>query len=169
LHAAAIADELGMDRVLVPLASGVLSAVGLIAAERRRDLVESVLLAGDDLTTEAIGEAVDRLAERGRDELGASGADTRAGYDLRYSGQAFKLTIEGEPRPDPSELRSGFDSAHEERYGYADRGAELELVTIRVAVAEPPAEVPAERKPSGEERGERTAIFDAERHDAAVV
>ena len=45
LHAAQIAEELGMRRVLVPVASGVLSAFGLVVAERRRDLVESVLLA----------------------------------------------------------------------------------------------------------------------------
>ncbi len=50
LHAAQIADELGMRRVLVPVASGVLSAFGLVVAERRRDLVESVLLAGEELT-----------------------------------------------------------------------------------------------------------------------
>ena len=69
LHAAQIAEELGMRRVLVPVASGVLSAFGLVVAERRRDLVESVLLTGDDLTTERIAEAVDRLADRGREEL----------------------------------------------------------------------------------------------------
>ena len=74
LHAAQIADELGMRRVLVPVASGVLSAFGLVVAERRRDLVESVLLAGDELTAEAIGEVVERLAERGREELREAGA-----------------------------------------------------------------------------------------------
>src|SRR5215213_9270351 len=69
LHAAQIADELGMRRVLVPVASGVLSAFGLVVAERRRDLVESVLLTGDELTTDRIADAVDRLADRGREEL----------------------------------------------------------------------------------------------------
>ena len=73
LHAAQIADELGMRRVLVPVASGVLSAFGLIVAERRRDLVESVLLTGDDLTADRIAEAVERLAERGREELRVAG------------------------------------------------------------------------------------------------
>ena len=58
LHAAQIAEELGMRRVLVPVASGVLSAFGLVVAERRRDLVESVLLAGDELTAERIGAVV---------------------------------------------------------------------------------------------------------------
>ncbi len=146
LHAAQIADELGMRRVLVPVASGVLSAFGLVVAERRRDLVESVLLTGDDLTAGAIAEAVDRLAARGREELaGEAGAEVRVTYDLRYEGQAFELPVAGEPAPDPEDLRRAFDEAHEDRYGYSDRGARLELVTIRVAVALPGAEpVPAE-------------------------
>src|SRR5687767_7622170 len=162
LHAAQIADELGMRRVLVPVASGVLSAFGLVVAERRRDLVESVLLTGDDLTTEAISEAVERLAERGREELRGgipNGGDAsppsdpadaarpsdpadasphepevRATYDLRYEGQAFELPVDGDPAPGPEDLRRAFDRAHEDRYGYSDPDARLELVTIRVAV-----------------------------------
>ena len=78
---------------------------------------------------------VERLAERGREELRrAPSAEVRATYDLRYAGQAFELTVEGDPAPDPDELRRAFDRAHEERYGYADPDAELELVTVRVAV-----------------------------------
>ena len=145
LHAAQIAEELGMRRVLVPVASGVLSAFGLVVAERRRDLVESVLLKRDELTTEAIGAVVERLAERGREELREAGgpsaeAELRATYDLRYEGQAFELQVPGDPAPDPQELRGAFDRAHEERYGYADPEAGLELVSVRVAVALPGAE-----------------------------
>src|SRR4051812_33536443 len=85
LHAAAIADELGMTRIVVPYASGVLSALGLLVSERRRDLAESVLLTGDSLTTEAIASTVERLAEQGRADLGLRDtAEVRASYDLRY-------------------------------------------------------------------------------------
>jgi N-methylhydantoinase A len=184
LHAAAVAEELGMTRVLVPRSSGVLSAVGLIASERRRDLVESVLLAGDALTREAIGEAVERLAGRGREDLGVSGRaegeaaeaptggeapEVRASYDLRYAGQAFELTIPGEPEPDPGELRRAFDAAHDERYGYSDPDADLELVTIRVAVALPATELPAEPPADEPERARRAAVFGGERREAEVV
>jgi N-methylhydantoinase A len=169
LHAAAIADELGMTRVLVPSASGVLSAVGLIAAERRRDLVESVLLAGDDLTTEAAAEVVERLADRGRGELDAADAEIRATYDLRYAGQAFELTVPGDERPDPGDLRRSFDDAHEERYGYSDEEAALELVTVRVAAALPAADLPDQERSKAEEKGQREALFDDERLDTRVV
>jgi N-methylhydantoinase A len=169
LHAAAIADELGMTRVLVPSASGVLSAVGLIAAERRRDLVESVLLAGDELTSDAAAEVVERLARRGRDELDAAEAEIRAAYDLRYAGQAFELTVSGEERPDPGELRRAFDEAHEERYGYSDEGAPLELVTVRVAAALPAAELPQQEPTGAEERSARDALFGGEKMHTRVV
>jgi N-methylhydantoinase A len=140
LHAAQIADELGMRRVLVPVASGVLSAFGLVVAERRRDLVESVLLKAADVTSGEAASVVKRLARQGREELGAPDAEVRATYDLRYEGQAFELQVPGDPEPDLDELRRAFDRAHEERYGYADRGADLELVSVRVAVALPGAE-----------------------------
>jgi N-methylhydantoinase A/oxoprolinase/acetone carboxylase beta subunit len=169
LHAAAIASELDMTEVLVPSASGVLSAVGLIAAERRRDLVESVLLSGDDLTREAVSEVVERLAAKGRAELQEQGAEIRAAYDLRYAGQAFELTIPGDEKPDPRDLRSRFDEAHDERYGYADPDAALELVTVRVAAALDATDLPATGRGECEDRGTRRAHFDGDEHEARVV
>jgi N-methylhydantoinase A len=169
LHAAAIADELGMRRIVAPNASGVLSALGLVVSERRRDLVESVLLAGDGLTRDAIGEVVERLGERGREELGEEDAELRATYELRYAGQAFELAVEGELRPDPSELRSAFDRAHEERYGYDDPDAELELVTVRIAAAMPGSEPRPSEAEEAERRGTREARFGDEVVEAAVL
>ena len=169
LHAAQIADELGIRRVVVPNASGVLSALGLVVSERRRDLVESVLLAGDRLTRENVAAAVRRLGERGLEELGEADAELRAGYDLRYAGQAFELTVPGELEPDPGELRRAFDRAHDDRYGYADPEAELELVSVRVAVALPGEELQPAEAATAEERGTRPARFGDDVLDAAVL
>lgn len=169
LHAAAIADELGMRRILVPMTSGVLSALGLALSERRYDVVESVLLRGAELTREAITAAVRRLGERGRAELGAPGATLRATYELRYVGQAFELPVEGELEPDPDDLHAAFDRAHEERYGYADPGGELELVTIRVAAAQPGADLPEELASPAEDRGNRRMRLGDGWHTATVL
>jgi N-methylhydantoinase A len=204
LHAARVADELEMTRVLAPEASGVLSALGLVVSERRRDLVESVLLSGDDLTRERIASVVERLCEHGRAALGqraatasrgdapdatapAHGARTaggeapdattsagpavelRATYDLRYAGQAFELSVPGALAPDPADLRTAFDRAHEERYGYADPEAALELVTIRVAAALPGAEWRPSETGDAERRGSRPALFDGEWLEAVVL
>jgi len=106
LHACALADELEIGTVLVPAAAGVLSALGLVASEERRDRVVPYvrpLAEVEDLPAE--GEA-----------------------DLRYAGQSFELTV-----PIQRDLAEAFHGAHEERYGYADRTRELELVSVRTA------------------------------------
>ncbi|HET7573390.1 MAG TPA: hydantoinase/oxoprolinase family protein [Gaiellaceae bacterium] len=104
LHACALAEELGIEAVLVPHAAGVLSALGLVASDERRDRVVSV---------------VRPLAEAG--ELPAEGE-----ADLRYRGQSFELTV-----PLGDDLAARFHHAHEERYGYADPEREIELVAVR--------------------------------------
>jgi N-methylhydantoinase A len=190
LHAAAIADELGMTRIVVPQASGVLSALGLLVSERRRDLAESVLLTGAALTQEAVADAVERLAERGRADLvdtkqrngsepTASVVDAhlrngsepvvRASYDLRYAGQAFELTVHGGPSPDPAALRQAFNTVHRDHYGFYDDDAELELVTVRVAVAQPGAEPSLADPPPAADAGTRPAVFDGERVETRIV
>jgi N-methylhydantoinase A len=176
LHAAGIAAELGMNRVLVPRAAGVLSALGLALSERRRDVVQSVLLTGDGLTDDAVAEAVERLAERAQSELGAAaearpgaGVELRATYDLRYGGQAFELSIDGPLRPDRAWLREAFDRAHSDRYGYSDPDAELELVTVRVAAALPGGQLPEAEAADPAPRRTRPALFDGDRLDTAVL
>jgi N-methylhydantoinase A len=169
LHAGAIAAELDMRTIVVPRASGVLSALGLVVSERRRDLVESVLLSGDSFTRAGVAEVVARLGERGRRELRAPEAEVRASYDLRYAGQAFELTVPGDSAPEPDELRRAFDRAHDERYGYADEDAELELVTVRVAVALAGGELQTGERDEPVERRTRRAIFDGDEVDATVL
>jgi N-methylhydantoinase A len=193
LHAAAIADELGMTRIVVPQASGVLSALGLLVSERRRDLAESVLLTGHALTREAVADAVQRLADRGREDLAIDtkqpngsepnprvtdtpvrngsepDVEVRAAYDLRYAGQAFELTVHGGPSPEPAALRQAFNTVHQDHYGFYDDDAELELVTVRVAVAEPGAQPTLADPPGAADAGAREAIFDGERIGTRVV
>jgi N-methylhydantoinase A len=131
MHAARIADELGVRRVLCPRAAGVLSALGLVVSDRRRDVIRSVLLSGDDLAPERIAAETGELAGQALAEL--PGARIDCSYDVRYRGQAFELTVDAPARPDPTELRDRFERAHEQRYGYADPDAELELVNVRIA------------------------------------
>jgi N-methylhydantoinase A len=110
LHACALAEELGMEAILVPAAAGVLSALGLAAGDERRDRVVShVRPLGDVAELPREGEA-----------------------DLRYRGQSFELTV-----PLGDALAERFHRAHEERYGYADRGREVELVAVRTADVRP--------------------------------
>jgi N-methylhydantoinase A len=158
MHAAALASELEISRILCPRASGVLSALGLIAAGRRRDTARTVLLSGGEITAERIATEVATLSEPLLD--GMEGAELEVVYELRYRGQAFELPVPGPPEPDPERLAEDFAGEHEARYGYRDPEGELELVTIRVAVFEPGPE-PRPRPAGGEDlvESERKAHF----------
>jgi N-methylhydantoinase A len=141
LHAAAIAEELGIERIVCPRASGVLAALGLVVSPRRRDVQRSVLWSGESLTAAAVATEVRRLSKRAREALGEPDADLTAVYELRYRGQAFELAIAADLAPELDQLRARFEAEHEDRYGYSDPDGRLELVTIRVSATVPGAEV----------------------------
>jgi N-methylhydantoinase A len=141
LHAAAIADELAIETIVCPRASGVLAALGLVVSPRRRDVQRSVFLRSGGLTAEAIAAVTRELGVDARRALGEPAAELRVVYELRYRGQAFELAIGGSPGADPDQLREAFEAEHEERYGYRDPEQELELVTVRVSAMVPGAAV----------------------------
>ena len=114
LHACALAEELGIGTVLVPAAAGVLSALGLVACDERRDRVRSLVVP---------------LEEAG--ELPAEGE-----ADVRYRGQSHELAV-----PLGGDLAEEFHRAHEERYGFAERGRQVELVAVRTSEVTPGPEL----------------------------
>jgi len=116
LHAVAIAEDLGIERILVPVDGGVFSALGLAAADQRRDVVTTVLLPGGDLTEERLTNLI--------------GDADEVSWDVRYVGQSFELTVD-DRSSQPGQLRELFEEAHETRYGYRDQTAGIELVTVR--------------------------------------
>jgi N-methylhydantoinase A len=106
LHACELADELGITTVLVPEVAGVLSALGLVASEERRDSVRSYLLPLDEAgELPSVGEA-----------------------DLRYDGQSFELTVPLQP-----DLAGAFHRAHEAQYSFSEEERRIELVAVRTA------------------------------------
>jgi N-methylhydantoinase A len=168
MHAAAIAAELGIERILCPRAGGVLSALGLCASDRRRDTVRTVMLSGAELSAERIATEVEELAAALGGE--APGAEPEVVYELRYEGQAFELPIEGTTRPDPGELAERFERAHEERYGYRDPEGEVVLVHIRLAMVTPGPRPRLAAAPVGRlEESAREVRFDGRWIEAPVL
>jgi N-methylhydantoinase A len=171
LHAAQIADELGIETILCPRASGVLAALGLVVSPRRRDVQRSVLLSGDDLAADVIEQHVQELGERARDAMHEPDADLHVVYELRYRGQSFELPISGSITANPEDLRDAFEDEHEERYGYRDADQQLELVTIRVTATGPGVDVELAGD-DGEpdvERSTRQATLDGEQIELEVL
>jgi N-methylhydantoinase A len=169
MHAAAIAAELGIGRILCPRAGGVLSALGLCASERRRDTARTVMLSGKDLSSERIAAEVAAMVDeigKGLDEE----AEAQVTYKLRYAGQAFELPVPRAVDPDPAELVEGFERAHEERYGHRDPDGEVVLVDIDLAMVAPG---PKPRLPAADagatETGSRAVHFDGEWIETPIV
>jgi N-methylhydantoinase A/oxoprolinase/acetone carboxylase beta subunit len=127
LHAAEMADELGIARILIPPASGVLSALGLAAADRRTQVQRTLMLRGGELTDAALDDAIEQLRP--------GGERLEVACDMRYRGQAHELTVRDLRSADA--LRAAFAELHEERYGYRDEDADVELVTLRVTGVDP--------------------------------
>jgi N-methylhydantoinase A len=183
MHAAALADELEIGRILCPRASGVLSALGLIASDRRRDTARTVLLRGEELEADRIRDAVAEL--RHGVEEGLEGAEVEVVYEMRYRGQAFELAVPGPEQsptargcpggaaleiPDPADLAERFAAEHEREFGYRDDDAEVELVNIRVgAVVKGPDPRPRAAPAGRLERATRRALFDGEWLDTEVL
>jgi N-methylhydantoinase A len=173
LHAAQIAEQLGIATIVCPRNSGVLAALGLVVSPRRRDAQRSVLLSGAALSRDAIASATNELGERALVALGEqldNSAELRATFELRYRGQAFELAVGGALDVDPIDLRQAFEAEHEERYGYSDPEQQLELVTVRVSATVAGAEL-ALRGEHGTpaSRTRRTATVGGERVELDVV
>ena len=126
LHACEVADSLGMRSVVVPAAGGVLSALGIAAGERRRVAVTSVM--------RPLAEFLDPPPIAPRPPRGGS---VEVECELRYRGQAYELTVPLRPR---ANLARRFHARHRERYGFDDRAAEIEVVSVRTSVVAPGVE-----------------------------
>lgn len=162
LHAARVAEALGVPRVLVPAWPGVTSALGLLQADVRYERVRTVPCMLDTMGAEALAAMIGDLAADLRDQLGADdfGPDDMGllpAVDLRYEGQGYELTVPlteaPGAMPDMEALRQRFDALHRERYGHAAPDSRVEFMAARLAgigrVMRPqPARPPAASGPS---------------------
>ena len=159
MHACALAEELGMQTVLVPRAGGVLSALGLAISDIRRDYVSPYLSPLDEVNAEEFERRFAQMEGKAQGDLDAPENTRRA--DLRYGGQSFELTVEADSL---EKLGHRFHAAHEQRYGYRMEDEAVELVNLRL-ISTVPVEKPELAEPEATSTagaGERGANFDGE-------
>jgi N-methylhydantoinase A/oxoprolinase/acetone carboxylase beta subunit len=116
LHACDLAERLEISTVLVPRHAGVLSALGMLAADYVRDYSQAVL-------GRPLEPAFAALEQKAREELEEPICERLV--DLRYRGQSYEITL-------PLAERPNFDRHHRRLYGHDHQGREVEAVTARV-------------------------------------
>jgi N-methylhydantoinase A len=189
VHAAAVADELAMRRILVPARPGAFSALGLLCTDVVHDYIRSELKPLADVSADHAERIFAQLEAKAREELAAEGLDpAEAGFsrefDLRYTGQGYELRtpLDGlfGGRLATASLagaRTRFDERHAHIHGHAARERPVELVSYRVrarvpvpkyeARAEPPPAAPRPIALAG--KGRRTVHFDASAATQATI
>lgn len=146
LLAAEMARSLEIGSVLVPLAPGVFSALGLLEADVEHHLVRTFNRPLDGLADGELARELAALANEARDLMLAEGHRQQlaatAAVDARYAGQSFELTV---PVPDleapglAAAIAENFGSEHERTYGHRASGDPIQIVNLRVIARVPQA------------------------------
>ncbi len=142
LHAVEIAEELGIDRVVIPPLAGNLSALGLLVADARHDYVQPIMRSESEVTPEEVTAILSDLKQQGRAQLEAERipADRMEfiySTDLRFEGQSYDLNVlfPDQKTIDQSVLdrvKSDFHKLHEKVYAFKAVDEVTEWVNLRV-------------------------------------
>ena len=141
VHACAIADDIGIDRLLVPRDPGVFSAFGMLQTDFRHDFVRTYYRPLAEADASAMKEAFDEMSRQGAAILASEGVSGAAvahqlKMDLRYEGQVHEveLNIVESDLDEPGfvGVHRKFHDAHESIYAYATEDDAVEVVNLRV-------------------------------------
>lgn len=139
--ASEVARALEMRHVLIPPAAGVLSAVGLLYSDVEHELVRTVLGRSRELDVNALAEAFSELVSEAQQTFAAEGYRSdqltlRAFADLRYSGQAYELTIPTDVKhPDVTSLKADFVAEHARTYGHTSDTDPIDIVSLKLVAS----------------------------------
>jgi len=143
LHAAMVARELRIAKVVIPRAPGHFSAYGMLVADLRRDFVKTWFTPLVDASFAAMEAIYAEMEQRGRaavrrSEVAVAGVAVQRAADMRYVGQEHAVTVELAAElfaaEDRDAIKRRFDAVHERRYGYSAPGEKAEIVSLRSAI-----------------------------------
>jgi N-methylhydantoinase A len=171
MHAPQVADELGIDRIVIPRWPGITAALGLLGADVRHDLARGFVPPAGAALAPALDAALAGLEAEVRPLVAGARSQLRWSLDVRYRGQAYELTVPLPARPatDATLARAmrGFHAAHRRAYGHSTPTAPTEIVTVRcratIALPAPAiTEAPGTARPVGSRtvHGVRHAVHD---------
>ena len=151
VHGPFLAENLGIDRILIPRYPGVLSALGMLLCNFRMDFIQTVLIELDNLDEAYFKKVVEGIYHRADRFLKGNyfdRAQVEYSLDVRYRGQSFEINVKLDrrecpagidsldlptvPAPDLAAARRGFQSLHKKRFGFAREDEVIEVVNVRL-------------------------------------
>ena len=170
VHAAALAEELGMEEVVVPPIPGGFSALGLVATDLRRDYAHTFYTRIDEADLDALNRRLAELERAARTMLENSGlpeADRsiERSADCRYTRQAYELTVPlgdgAVTRAALDALADGFHDRHLRTYGHKNPDEAVQMVNVRVTATGrlPGVEFHADAEAAAGPADEREVVF----------
>jgi len=134
-----LAQELGLARVMAPRWPGVVSALGGLVADLRGDFIRTVFAELDEQTVGALRQVFQDLSQEGRAWLVSQGhrgaADLILSADMRYTGQSYEIEVmlDSDWLAEPASIAEAFHDTHHRIYDFADPGARIEIVNLRLS------------------------------------
>lgn len=155
LHACELASNLQIPTIFIPAVPGVLSALGMLVAAPTKDYSRTWIQSLPEWTTavhEQLRSRFAPLVSRAQAEMAAEGHEPTTlslqyRVDMRYRGQSHELSVRFMPHRSSESLIEQFHQVHEQRYGYRQAAAVVELVTMRLTAVAPTAPVELEKRP----------------------
>jgi N-methylhydantoinase A/oxoprolinase/acetone carboxylase beta subunit len=132
MHACEIADSLEIGTVIVPEHAGVLSALGMLLADVRKDYSQTILKPSNAIRLADLEKYLGPLIEQAQADLALEGFGPQStliecSLDMRYQGQAYEINV-----PHSPDFNADFNDRHYQLYGYSDAGRLTEIVNVRV-------------------------------------
>ncbi len=181
LHAAALARELGVPRVLVPARPGMTNALGCVVADLRHDYVQTVNQPLDETDINLIHYVFSNQVSAGetalaRENLSLNAIRKHYSVDMQFMGQSHVVRVPLEcPTASVAELRSKFEEVYWNRFKVELPEIRARIVNVNTSVigVTDPMDLsglidPSARKDSLTPSGHREVIFDGERHNTPI-
>ncbi len=135
MHACEIADALEIRTVILPKHGGVLSALGMLLADVRKDYSQTILKLSNTVSFSNLQQHLAPLVDKAQIDLAREGFETQnivieCSLDMRYQGQSYEINV-----PLTAGFNEEFNNRHLRLYGYSNPSRITEVVNVRVNAA----------------------------------
>ncbi len=177
MHAVAVAEELGIDSIVLPANPGNACATGLLTTNLQHDYVRTYVTEMPEADIEVVRTLVAEMEDLAKKQLLEEGLpedriEISSSADIRYVGQSFQLEVPVTVSSSLEEIERGFHKRYEKVYGYSRREKPTEIVYLRSVssgIVDKPAPAPSPVSATDETRQNGDIYFDGEVQRSEII